>query len=314
MKILVTGAAGFIGSHIYNYLINNKYKVYGIDNLSRGNIKKIIDKQNFSKIDIRDKKGILKFLKKKGPFDVIIHQATIINENIQSEDIEQDIDINLKATLNLINLACKFGLKRFIYASSISVYGKIRNKLATESIKEIPINSYGICKLMVEKYINYLRKYKFNKLDYVILRYSNVYGPNQSDLGEVGVIRNFCKQIINKKKIFRHGSGKQIRDFIYISDVIDATIKSITTKNINSIYNICSGNSKSINYIISILKKISTVTFKVNFKKKFHDSEYFYFKASNKLAYKKLKWRPKISLKQGIQNTFQNINEKKYKN
>lgn len=303
MKILVTGAAGFIGSHVFNELKSRKFNVYGIDNLSRGRLNNINNKKNFFKIDLNNNKAVKFFLKKHGPFKTIIHQATLINENIEKEDIHKDIKINILSTLNLIKNSYELGTKKIIFASSIAVYGKIKKKQVNELDNLSPLSSYAISKLTIENYIKYISNFKFKNLKFVILRYSNVYGPKQSNLGEVGVIRKFIVDLKNNRSITKHGNGTQSRDFIYIKDVVEATIKSIKLDK-NIILNISSGKSTSVNQIINILKKIFKFQFRIK-KKGFHKSEYFYFKASNMLACKKLKWTPKTGIKSGILQTAQ---------
>ena len=115
MKILVTGAAGFIGSHIFNELSTSKYNVFGIDNLCRGNNNNLLNKKNFFKIDLNNYQSVNKFLKKYGPFETIIHQATLINEKIEKENILKDININILSSINLIKNSYKFGTKKFIF-------------------------------------------------------------------------------------------------------------------------------------------------------------------------------------------------------
>ena len=302
MKILVTGAAGFIGSHIFNNLKNKNYNVFGIDNLLRGKLKNLSNKKNFFKIDLNDKRKLKNFLRKHGPFKLIIHQAALINENIDKEDILKDLNINVLSTINLITNSYKFGTRKIIFASSIAVYGKIEKSIAKENDRLDPLSSYAICKLTIENYLKYYSKYKFKKLQYIILRYSNVYGPKQSDLGEVGVVRKFIQDIKKKKVITKHGSGLQSRDFIHVNDVVEATIKSIKIKQ-NTVLNICSGKNITVNKIINIFKKFYKKNFKIK-KKTFHAGEYFYFKASNALAKKKMNWSPKVNIQKGIKLTI----------
>jgi len=308
MKILITGAAGFVGSHLFNKMNKIGYEVYGIDNLIRGKLSNLTNKKKFFKIDIRNKKKINFFFKKYGPFKIVIHQATLINKNLEEENIIEDIDLNVCSTINLINIAYKFGMKKFVYASSIAVYGKIKKKQVDEVCGTEPITSYGISKLMTEKYIKYLSKNRLTKMDYTILRYSNIYGPNQSDLGEVGVIRNFIKKLEKSNTIFKHGNGKQTRDFIFVTDAVDATIKATLTKHKRLVLNISSNIATSVNSIISNFRRLIDKKIKIR-KKKNHSNEYFYFKSSNKLARLKLKWQPQVKLNEGIELTIKNKNE-----
>jgi len=306
MKILVTGAAGFLGSCVFNLLSAKGFNVYGIDNLKRGKLSNLKQKKNFFKLDLTNYRDVKKFLNEKGSFQTIIHLATIINEGLEHENLEQDINVNLMSTIHLVEVGYKKGLKNFIYGSSIAVYGKINKALIKEKDLTNPITSYGISKLMTEKYIQYLVKNRLQRMKYIILRYSNLYGPNQSDLGEVGVIRNFAKSLKENKFITKHGNGKQIRDFLFVNDAAEATIKSIFFKKQNAVFNLTYGSSKSVNFIIKIFKSLLKNDIKIK-KANFHSGEYHYFRASNKLIKSKLRWFPKVSLKKGIQITLENF-------
>ena len=190
MKILVTGAAGFIGSHIFNELSTSKYNVFGIDNLCRGNNNNLLNKKISSRSTSIIISQLINFLK-IWSFLNIIHQATLINEKIEKENILKDININILSSINLIKNSYKFGTKKFIFASSIAVYGKIKKNKVKETDVLNPVSSYAINKLTIENYLRYMSNFKLKNLKYVILRYSNVYGPKQLNLGEVGVIRKF---------------------------------------------------------------------------------------------------------------------------
>ena len=166
--------------------------------MCRGNNNNLLNKKNFFKIDLNNYQSVNKFLKKYGPFETIIHQATLINEKIEKENILKDININILSSINLIKNSYKFGTKKFIFASSIAVYGKIKKNKVKETDVLNPVSSYAISKLTIENYLRYMSNFKLKNLKYVILRYSNVYGPKQLNLGEVGVIRKF---IYDLKKI-----------------------------------------------------------------------------------------------------------------
>lgn len=249
MKIVVTGGAGFIGSHIVDEYINSGFEVLVIDNLSNGKIENINKKATFEKIDLKEKKKIEKVIKEFKP-DIINHYA-YISSVFKSEKLKDKFLIEMfKNFLNLIYSSKDF-IKQFIFASSCAVYGE-GNPPFKEKDDLNPVNLYGLSKSLIEKTLIYFsKKYNFK---YTILRYSNVYGPRQNSNSESGVISIFINQILNNKPLTIYGDGKNTRDFIYIKDVIKANVLSL---NKEGIYNIGTGKEISINELIEIFEKIT---------------------------------------------------------
>jgi len=294
MKIVVTGGAGFIGSHIVDEYINSGFEVLVIDNLSNGKIENINKKARFEKVDLKEKNKIEKIIKEFNP-DIINHHAYISSVS-KSEKIKDKFLIEmLKNFLNLI-YPSKNLLKQFIFASSCAVYGEGNPPFKEDDILN-PVNLYGLSKILIEKTLIYFsKKYNFK---YTILRYSNVYGPRQNSNSESGVISIFINQILNNKPLTIYGDGKNTRDFIYIKDVVKANILSL---NKEGIFNIGTGKETSINELVEIFEKIINKKLKRKYLNKDSGVKRNYL--NTKLSEKILNFESEIELIKGLKITY----------
>lgn len=250
MKFLVTGGAGFIGSWVVDYLLNHGKEVVVIDNLSTGKRENVNKKARFYKLDIRDKK-ISRIFEREKP-DYVFHLAAQIDVRKSIEDTVEDAHINILGSLNILNNCVKHGVKKIIFSSSGgAIYGDECKIPASEDEKEKPMFPYGVAKLAVDKYLKFFKK--VYGLDYVSLRYSNVYGPRQGSKGEAGVVAIFIKNMLNGKKVKINGSGEQTRDFVYVRDVARANLLAL---NLYGIFNIGTGKETSVNRIFEELSGI----------------------------------------------------------
>ena len=301
MNVLITGGAGFIGSHIVDLFIKNKHNVTIIDNLFSGKKKNINPKAIFIQKDILDN---LDGIFKKGNFDVIIHNAALVdaNESISKPKIYEKV--NLKGTINLLEHCRKFDVKKFIYASSNAIYGNPKYLPCDEKHPKNPVNPYGDAKLKAEnKIIDYSNKYG---IGYIILRYGNVYGPRQDPI-KGGVIVKFLNRIANNKELIVFGDGTQTRDFLFVEDAALSNILALETK--NKIFNIASGTQTSINELLEEIKKLFNKKIKIKHLKALKEIKYTYLDIT--LAEKQLHWQPKTELSEGIKKTYQNHNDNK---
>ena len=295
MNILLTGGAGFIGSHIADLFIKNNHDVTIIDNLVNGNKKNINPKAKFFQMDILDN---LEELFKKGKFDVVVHHAALIEVVESKSKPELYEKVNVQGTINLLENSRKFDVKKFIYASSSAVYGNPKHLPCDEKHPKNPVNPYGKTNLEAEnKIIDFSDKYGFN---YVILRYSNIYGPRQNLL-KGGVIVKFLDKIINNKDLVIFGDGNQTRDFLFVEDATLANALALQTK--NKIFNIGSGKPISINKLCNEMDKLFNNKVKINHSKPIEEIKKTYLDIS--LAEKELNWQPKTGLKEGIKRTYQ---------
>lgn len=301
MKILVTGGAGFIGSNIVDELIERKHKVVIVDNLATGNIKNVNKKAKFYKVSVCDKKKIDEIFKKE-KIDIVIHHAAQLDVRKSVEDPCFDADVNIKGALNILEACKNTKVKKIIFASSGgTIYGECGTKAPDEKSFANPLSPYGVAKLSVEHYIKaYSALYG---LKYTILRYANVYGPRQDVNGEAGVVAIFIGRMTANKEVFIFGNGKQLRDYVYVKDVVSANIKSLTKGN-NEIINIGTQKTFSVNQLVKELSVITSYKNKPIFKPK-RNGELFKSFLNISKAKKVLNWEPKVSIKEGLKNTVE---------
>ena len=299
MKILVTGGAGFIGSNIVDELIEKKHKVVIVDNLATGNIKNVNKKAKFYKVSVCDKKKIDEIFKKE-KIDIVIHHAAQLDVRKSVEDPCFDADVNIKGALNILEACKNTKVKKIIFASSGgTIYGECGTKAPDEKSFANPLSPYGVAKLSVEHYIKaYSALYG---LKYTILRYANVYGPRQDVNGEAGVVAIFIGRMTANKEVFIFGNGKQLRDYVYVKDVVSANIKSLTKGN-NEIINIGTQKTFSVNQLVKELSVITNYKNKPVFKPK-RNGELFKSFLNISKAKKVLNWEPEVSIKEGLKNT-----------
>lgn len=259
--ILITGGAGFIGSHIADILIQNNYKVIIADNLSTGKKENINNKAIFYNIDIKNYND-LENIFNNNKIEYIIHLAAQVSVPNSIRNPINDANENIIATLNIIELSKKHNIKKIIASSSAAVYG-IPKKLPIDELHTtIPISYYGLSKLTMEKYLI------LSNLNYIICRFSNVYGPRQTPHGEAGVVSIFMDNAINNKDLNIFGDGKQTRDFIYVEDIAKIFLFFIEKNISNEILNISTNNSININELANTIISISKSNIKINYLEK----------------------------------------------
>lgn len=259
MKILVTGGAGFIGSHVVDLFLENGHQVVVVDNLSTGKKENINQKAIFYKVDIRDKDALFKVFEKE-KIEVINHQAAHASVPESVKDPTYDADVNIIGSVNLAELAVEFKVKKFIFASTGgALYGDASQVPTSETYLAKPISPYGVAKLSFEQYLHYYHTVK--DLKYTILRYSNVYGERQDPFGEAGVVAIFSQMLSDDKQPVIHGDGKQTRDFIYVKDVARASFLALKKEAINGAVNIGTAVETDINTLFSLILKASGKNF-----------------------------------------------------
>lgn len=253
MKILVTGGAGFIASNITDALIEEGHSVFVLDNLSSGFEKNINPEAVFIKADIRDKN--LSELFKKEKFDIVNHHAAQMDVRRSVADPAFDADTNIIGTINLLQNSIKYGIKKFMFASTGgAIYGEQEYFPADEKHPTSPLSPYGISKLAVEKYLFfYSMQYG---LKYTILRYANIYGPRQNPFGEAGVVAIFSSKILNGEQPVINGDGKQTRDYTFVSDVVKANILTLKDE-LSDIYNVGTGEETSVNELFNVMNNMT---------------------------------------------------------
>jgi len=224
MIILVTGGAGFIGSHVVDRLLKAGHKVIVIDDLSTGSEKNLNKNAVFYKIDISDNGEVEKIFC-DNRIDAVFHFAAQIDVRISAEKPNRDAEINIVGTLNILKSMKEHNARKIIFSSSGgAVYGEVESP-ADEIRPVSPISPYGISKYTCEMYIKFFaREYG---IDYTILRYANVFGPRQSNKGEAGVVAVFIRNMIEGKECYLYGHGEMYRDYVYVGDVAEANLFSL---------------------------------------------------------------------------------------
>lgn len=301
MNVLVTGGAGFIGSHLCEKLILLGHHVTVIDNLSNGNIKNlksIIDNKRlfFVNTDITDLDNLKKHFKN---IDIVFHLAALADIVPSIEKPQEYFSTNVTGTFNVLNLCKDFQIKKIIYAASSSCYGLASEIPTTENAKIQPQYPYALTKNLGEQLVMHWGQ--VYDLNYVSLRFFNVFGPRSRTSGTYGAVFGvFLAQKLANIPFTVVGDGEQKRDFTYVLDVVDSLISSIDNDTNKEVFNIGSGNCYSINYLIELIGGD-----KINIPKRPGEPEITF--ADIEKAKKILKWKPKISFEEGVKNILENI-------
>ena len=292
MKALVTGGAGFIGSHLVDELVRKKYKVIVLDNLSTGslkNLKFVKNKIKFIKCDLSQKKNLTNLLH---GVDYVFHLAGLSEVNASIKNPNKYYKANVIGTLNILNSVQHLKLKKFIYSASASCYGNPKEIPTTEKEKIQTLTPYASTKWIAEKMI--MRLARTQEFPAISLRLFNVYGArSKANSPYSAVISIFVKQKSANKALTITGDGQQSRSFIYVSDVVQAMIKAAKSKIVNEVFNVGSEKSIKINEIAKIFKGKS-----IYIPKRVGDPKYS--SANIKKITKQLNWKSKISIKEGI--------------
>lgn len=308
MKVLVTGGAGFIGSHVVDLMVEAGHDVVVVDNLSTGRMSNLNSNAKFYQVDIRSPE-LEKVIEAERP-EVIDHHAAQMDVRKSVADPVYDADINILGGLNLLNLAVKYNVRKVIYISSGgAVYGEPIYLPCDEKHPVQPLCPYGATKYMLELYL-YMYKQTYG-LDYSVIRYPNVYGPRQDPAGEAGVVAIFTGLMLKDKPLTIYGTGEQVRDYVFVRDCARANVM-LLSKGSGQVFNLGYGIGTTVNQIFAGLKSITGYgkdaiygparpgeTFKI------------YLDATH--AKKELGWEPTIPLHDGLSKTVDYFRQVEYK-
>lgn len=300
MKILVTGGAGFIASHLTDNLIERDHEVVIVDNLYRGKKEQVNPKARFYQIDIRDEK-LEEIFKTEKP-DVVDHHAAQIDVRKSVEDPINDAQNNILGSLNVIRFSQKYEVKKVVFASTGgAIYGDAAVIPTPEDYPAWPTSPYGIAKLTVEHYL-YFYNHQYG-LKYVALRYGNVYGPRQDPHGEAGVVAIFTKKLLLREQPIINGSGEQTRDYVFVKDVVNANAMAIESDATGS-FNVGTGVKTSVNEIFKLLNKLTDAN-----QKEVHTEEKPGEQKVSCLDFTKINksmgWKPTLSFEEGLAETVE---------
>ena len=300
MKIMVTGGAGFIGSHIVNAYINAGHDVVIIDDLSSGEMRFVNPKAMFYQLNIHSPD--VKIILEKEKISAINHHAAQISVSESVSDPLFDANSNIIGTLQLLQNAVSLKIDKFVFASTGgAMYGDQTIFPASEEHPCHPLSPYGISKLCAENYINYFRTQ--HGLNTTVLRYSNVYGPHQNPHGEAGVVAIFCQRLMEGLPPVICGDGEQTRDFISVRDVAQANIIALDSQ-CKGTFNVGTGKETSVNFLTKKLLKVSGITTSSKYSPP-KKGEQRRSSIDSKKLLESFGWKPCISLEEGL---FETVN------
>ncbi|MEW6202898.1 MAG: NAD-dependent epimerase/dehydratase family protein [bacterium] len=253
MKILVTGGAGFIGSHIVDLLVERGHDVAVVDNLSTGRERNLNSAAKFYCVDIRDDQLDEVFHKERP--EIVIHAAAQMSVAQSVRDPVEDAHINIVGSLRLMEQCRRAGVRKVIFSSSGgTVYGEVPEGAASEDTSFQPLSPYGVSKMCFEYYLDFY--FREHGIGYTILRYGNVYGPRQDPHGEAGVVAIFARALLRGETPTINGDGCYYRDYVYVSDVAEANLLALDRGD-NRAYNIAACSATDVNQIFNLLKEIT---------------------------------------------------------
>ncbi len=299
MKVLVTGGAGFIGSHVVDALLEAGHDVAVVDDLSTGNRANVDPRARFYRVDLRDEAALKAVLEQERP-EVISHQAAKANVRESMARPRLYAEVNIIGSVNLLEQARRCGTRKVVYASTGgAVYGEPEYLPVDENHPINPLDPYGASKHQVEHYLYIYRKHY--DIEYTVLRYPNVYGPRQDPEGEAGVIAIWTARMLRNQPAVIHGSGEQQRDFVFVGDIARANVLALD-KGDGEIMNLGSGVGTTINTVFDLLKAATGYT-----QERVHgpakQGEVFRSYITHDKAERLLGWKPTVSLSEGLERT-----------
>ena len=306
MRILVTGGAGFIASHIVDRYIELGHTVSVVDDLSTGSRENLNLEATFYEVDIRDSDALDAVFKRERP-DVVNHHAAQIDVRRSTREPAFDAEVNIVGSINILEAMVRNGVRRIIYASTGgAIYGEPELLPVTEEHPVRPISQYGISKHTVEHYL-YLYSCNYG-LEYVSLRYPNLYGPRQNPKGEAGVVAIFTALMLEGKTPTIYGDGEQLRDYVYVGDVVDANVEALE-RGSNICVNIGTGVGVSVNRIFAELAEITGFGGEVEYKPaRKGEVKRIYLDPAR--ARELLGWSAKTSLRDGLRLTVEHLKKR----
>ena len=302
MNILVTGGAGFIGSHLVRHLLAKGENVTALDNLSTGLAENLPPEAKLVEMDILDEE--LPKVVAAGAFDAIVHLAaqTMVDTSIKNPLL--DTRENLLGTVQVLEAARAANVKRVIFASTAAAYGDVKEDdlPVREAQPTEPMSFYGLSKLSVEKYLEMYEK--LYGMEYVVLRFANVYGERQGDGGEGGVISIFAKAVAEGRDITIYGDGEQTRDFVYAGDIAEGILAALRTEEVNAAYNLSTQTETSLRELVSLLAEIRGREIVPKYGAE-REGDIYKSMLSNSRARRGLDWQPATTLADGLRRTYE---------
>ncbi|HTQ25373.1 MAG TPA: NAD-dependent epimerase/dehydratase family protein [Candidatus Binataceae bacterium] len=307
MRILVSGGAGFIGSHTVDALIAaGGHEISIIDDLSAGKRGQINPRARFYQTDVRDAAAVRAMFERERP-EILVHLAAQMDVRRSVADPAFDAQVNLVGFLNLIEAGRANGLRRVVFSSTGgAIYGEQESFPCNEDHPLRPVSPYGVAKLATEKYL-FFYHVQYG-IDYVAMRYANVYGPRQDPHGEAGVVAIFCGRILEDRPVTVYGDGNQTRDYVFVGDVVRANVAAVAST-VSGAFNIGTGIETNVNQLYAALAQIAGTS---------RAPEYGPARPGEQMrsvilparAQKELGWRPQVELPEGLAETLRYFRER----
>jgi len=298
MRVLVTGGAGFIGSHVAELLLAGGHEVAVVDDLSRGRRKNVPGGAAFYDLDVRS--GSREVFEEFAP-EAVCHQAAQVSVRRSVAEPVLDLEINTAGTLRLLENCVRHDVGSFVFASTGgAIYGEQREFPASEDHPEYPISPYGVSKLAAERYLRFYEAHY--GLPYVALRYANVYGPRQDPHGEAGVVAIFASRLASGETCTINGTGEQTRDYVYVEEVARANVLALEGGP-SGAYNVGTGIETSVNELYETMADLSGRALPAK-RGTAKPGEQLRSAMDPAKAERVLGWRPKVGLREGHEKTL----------
>ena len=308
-RVLVTGGAGFIGSHVADAYLKRGDRVWILDDLSSGRMSNVPAQATFVQASINDE-AVERLFQEVGGFDIVNHHAAQMDVRTSVENPRFDARINIDGFLNIVECARKYRTQRVLFVSSGGVvYGEPEARPTPEQAPKAPLSPYGVTKLTAEYYLNYYRI--VHGLEYAALRYANVYGPRQNPHGEAGVVAIFASRLRKETPLTIYGDGEQTRDYVFVEDVVAANmllsnaVLPMGGDLDQRAYNVGTGQETSVNQLAQTMIGVSGKQVNVHYAAERRGE--LRHSSLDTARLQSLGWRARSSLEEGLRITYDYI-------
>ena len=300
MHILVTGGAGFIGSHVADALLEQGHSVHVLDDLSTGRRRNVPDQADFFELDVRSDAAAA--LVAEQAYACLVHHAAQMDVRKSVVDPKYDADVNVLGFLNLMEAGRGNGLKKVMLASTGgAIYGEPEYTPQDENHPVRPLSPYGITKLVSERYLFFYEH--THDIDWISLRYANVYGPRQNAHGDAGVVAIFSERMLRDQPAHINGDGKQTRDYVYVKDVVQANLKALDHHE-NGIFNVGTAVETDVNRLFDVLQDLTGTSIEKQHAEAKPGEQQRSVVGTKKIE-NEMGWKPRFNLEEGLKETVE---------